>query len=702
MGSQLPTRSLCVRQLKSRYQTTTHTLPGRLLALTEKYPYGSSDYSAQALPLPPPSSFNRRTLHLHLHCDRPLKDTTLDPHTLLQGALSATDDATAGLEMWGRIREAVDADDEGKGVAALLNDESASYLAHFGTGNLQKENVAPPRSSRQQSQFEGRVETIPLTRTASNAKLLDALADEVGQMAKSHKTITGTPPAPSISRPAIPESTSTWDDFTKSGFGEDRESNLSLALTPSPTFASSSSPARTTPTSKLNGTTTPSAARRKATFEPVAKFSIAKEEIIDTDDMFIHFAEEALMERSTRDVWPTFMIARLRNPLSSASSDDTVERLLITVIHRPPPAPPTPIAQSQDLAPPRSVSPSAESTFRFGSFGFKRSASRPGFKSTLFGSSRSVVKDDKGSDFIIEPNTIYKKAATRNSDSIGGVDEMGQKVLAAPAPASPSRQPDTRQVSQASPKPVPMVSTSPTTPHNPEMLITAIQPGSSPSPAPVLSPPEEQSPRPGGSSSTKATRSEELCGDTSPSDWTYGAEGGAHVVFPYTGPSGPYSGKLLRLRKISHHRGDPRPDTSIVWREQLLPRLLPTDRMVAGRDIVLQSDWLQDLLSSGENRRTEARKEEGSLLEQFQGRPRVTVMENLRLAGESPSGQRVLAVEIKVSCHTAWEQHIVLDSADNRSPSGVFCLALRLYIPPKLPASNPQLAVMSYMRTIAV
>lgn len=619
---------------KDRYQSTTHTLPTRLMALVDKYPFGPSEYSAEALPSPPPSSFTRRTLHLSLQTDQPLSKSPLKPADILHAALSVKVAAEDSAPSWSELLASLEEPSE-----ALIDDHSSSFLSRSAGSGKPVTNKKRPSVSQHSSTFEGGRPDMPaLSRVPSNAKLLDSLAEEVGRLAEGHSPFV-LPRQASASRLRLPESSSTWDDFTKSGFGEDGEKTLDLALSPSPSLGTFSSAIKGSTTPRANGKSalaTPTASpSRKATFTPAATYSILKEAVIDTDDMFTAFSEEGQLDPSTSANWPTCVLLRLKSPFIPHSSNDAIERLLITVEYRAPTPPPPSTPTSRPLlangaTPPRSSSPSGESTFRFGSFGFKRSTSRPGFRSTIFGSSRSLNKEDKGSDFLPEGETIYRRGAGEGAlASSVAVNELGQMVSKSPSSVSGTAEKKSRKAVP----PLDAPGSPPLAEETPAPKETEV--ATVPNPEPVAA--MAVVPVPGPS------------GDTSSSDWAYGAEGGAHVVFVYTGTASKYISKLLRIRKISTHRDDPLEKSSAVWREELLPCLLPSTLLVEAGAVEMDAEWLRELLGHAEGSRAEERKKAGGLIKEIGDSPRVSMMENLRMVPGGSAGKRVLAVEIKVS-----------------------------------------------------
>lgn len=138
--------------------------------------------------------------------------------------------------------------------------------------------------------------------------------------------------------------------------------------------------------------------------------------------------------------------------------------------------------------------------------------------------------------------------------------------------------------------------------------------------------------------------------DTKLSDWKYVAEGGATIVFAYIGPQHPlFTGKVLRLRKIKHHKFHPHAfekptvspssfhaqggegigaegegkgdggtkhtedeepdDPMIAFQEQVIAKLVPEEFLVNLRVAKLDREWLTRFADYHDGKGTE--EEEG-------------------------------------------------------------------------------------------
>jgi hypothetical protein len=155
----------------------------------------------------------------------------------------------------------------------------------------------------------------------------------------------------------------------------------------------------------------------------------------------------------------------------------------------------------------------------------------------------------------------------------------------------------------------------------------------------------------------------DLC-STSPSDWKFAAEGGANIVFKYHGSNSVYYGRVLRVPKFqlaslvkpdngSHHfTSSPlraaKADLQTVWREEILPRLVPPELLLDVHEQVLDAQWADEVLRLSESLRPETRKDVAVLdvSKETNGTVKGILMEDM--AGQGMEGETVLSVEIKV------------------------------------------------------
>ncbi|WVQ73254.1 hypothetical protein IAR50_002822 [Cryptococcus sp. DSM 104548] len=98
---------------------------------------------------------------------------------------------------------------------------------------------------------------------------------------------------------------------------------------------------------------------------------------------------------------------------------------------------------------------------------------------------------------------------------------------------------------------------------------------------------------------------------TTPQTWSYIAEGGAHIVFSYDGPSSQtFTGKVLRLRKPNCP--SPPPNHQLLqntWRYELLPKLLPPELLTESREVIVEASWFRELLLLADKVRPDSRKQ---------------------------------------------------------------------------------------------
>jgi inositol-pentakisphosphate 2-kinase len=85
---------------------------------------------------------------------------------------------------------------------------------------------------------------------------------------------------------------------------------------------------------------------------------------------------------------------------------------------------------------------------------------------------------------------------------------------------------------------------------------------------------------------------------TAPAQWNYISEGGATIVFSYSGPHDPVlTGNVLRLRKTSRANGprklnSPSADLCVTFHQKIISRLLDPSDLPDLRVVPLQTDWV--------------------------------------------------------------------------------------------------------------
>ncbi|WVQ83029.1 hypothetical protein IAT38_005167 [Cryptococcus sp. DSM 104549] len=632
-----------------RFQSTRQKMPTRLLELIEGYPFGESSASSEHLPLPPPTSFTRRTLHVKVGCTVPTAQAVHDPEEILKTALASKAADGAVLPLWSSLRG-----EPQKGLSGLLSEESNDFLRAV----AQASALTPPSTPL----------TTPSTPTDDGPLYRPFSQVHSRKRSQSH---TGTPPSPSNDaksdpttpvaepKPASPSpsprkqasmsslrpvDTQVWDDFSKTGFSTSSNpvGDLGLAFSPiSPT--GSNGPASPTDSAGVTGGLSrgPSVARRplprkKTTFLDTAKpseapalaYSLVEEAVIDVDDVFMAFVEDGQLDVVSAS-WPPFALVRLAEPIKVVTDEKPVEWLLVTIVHRPPVAP-----RAEDASEPpefitRPTSPGGASTtsrmsttrnLRDFANSFRRSSSsgsvgRPsmgmGMRKSFFGSSsRSLSKqaelaplsENELSPSARRSGELRHPPSAQSLATDYTVGEMGE-MIKIPSPGELQQAQEKREV--------------PAETHQLKMAGPA-----------------------------------SVSGDTAPGDWAYIAEGGAHVVFAYRGKSSSYAGKVIRIRKTEPAKAGPLPsdhhhDIQREWRHELLSKLLPAELLVASKEITLEEKWFMELLGQADAVRPEKRKVDGkTLVESTSGEGKGLLMEDTTVT-ERDEGHETLAVEIK-------------------------------------------------------
>ncbi|KAK4686099.1 hypothetical protein P7C73_g4040, partial [Tremellales sp. Uapishka_1] len=584
-----------------RWQSTKQTMPIRLMELVEDYPFGESSASATHLPLPPPSSFPRKTLCLIL--ETAVIPAGITPRDILAAALGAI---SSTRPLWDQIRQSVAAPDQtlnSISIEKLLSEETLSFLQE--TSPLPETNRINPEDVPLTSTVDGPLyRPFHMTTPPLSLQRRGTLASTHSQ-SRRHSLSYGAPegqPANegTLSSPAggSADDSADWLDFQKSGFGDAPSAlkslqlalndDIRLPITPPP---HSKRPSVSRQSTKFTAPVTP----------PQAVYTISSEEIIDVEDLFLSFVEDGQLDPPSSSKWPPFALLRLLHPVTLG--EDTVEWLLITMEKQRP----KPIRHVSEQSPDRSFlfGPTRAASPKLvesksgpslrdlaGNFSKRTSSYGTGVRK-LFGSNRGVSRQNSEG-----PNTL--DALSEGNADINSpvpteytVGEMGQMVL---IPSALPRQP----------------------------ILT-----------------------PGGSDPTRLHSFNPTI-DTDPAEWKFVNEGGAHIVCGYRGLSADYIGKILRIRKPK--KGSDTPPASptsewteleLEWRDQLLPKLVPEDLLVSAKDVVLGHDWVSKLLTATDENRTEARKEAGGV----EGATKALLMEDL--TWKSGEGTTVLAVEIK-------------------------------------------------------
>ncbi|ORY25926.1 inositol-pentakisphosphate 2-kinase, partial [Naematelia encephala] len=132
--------------------------------------------------------------------------------------------------------------------------------------------------------------------------------------------------------------------------------------------------------------------------------------------------------------------------------------------------------------------------------------------------------------------------------------------------------------------------------------------------------------------------------DTVSGDWHYKAEGGAHLIFGYTGSSPAYRGKVLRIRKVSAAGDDAQMAVADEWRDRLLPKLVPSHLLVPAHAVTLSFTFVHELMLSASGVRPAWRKKDQSTAEED---VRAWLLEDLSAVDQGGNNRRTLSIEIK-------------------------------------------------------
>ncbi|KIJ69157.1 hypothetical protein HYDPIDRAFT_81118 [Hydnomerulius pinastri MD-312] len=168
---------------------------------------------------------------------------------------------------------------------------------------------------------------------------------------------------------------------------------------------------------------------------------------------------------------------------------------------------------------------------------------------------------------------------------------------------------------------------------------------------------------------------------TKPEDWTYVSEGGATIVFSYTGSQSHFVGKVLRLRKVpnsgaTHNRNtdeEEPDDPMIAFQNTIISHLVPKKYLPEMEVVLLDTHWLERLQEVHDDDRPPARREKDKI---DTGRSKGI------LATDLIGGANTLAVEIKPK----WgfmpsPTHLSQDTAPVKTSTCRFCMHTRLRSP---------------------
>ncbi|WWC88520.1 uncharacterized protein L201_003431 [Kwoniella dendrophila CBS 6074] len=645
-----------------RHQSTKSQLPTRLLELVESYPFSTS-VSSETLPLPP-SSFARQTLHVTLTSSVPVKEIACDPNVLLNAARSAQSDENTDTPLW----LALTGETEGKGDhSTLLAEDSLKFLNQIG-GNDDTTSITTPAliDTPQSVPLNDTPLYQPFSSTANGSNFRGRYHSHSGDLSSPSNGMTTSTTSPNLSSLGSPNEEDTpkslkkqaslgilpkfensaWDDFQKSGFGDSPKTvdQLGLTFSPKSTNTPSLSPVASLSTSDCN--VQRSKAKKKATFDDPkhtkVDYGIEHEEVIEIDDAFMAFVEDAQLDTTITRSWPPFSLLRLASPIPSTKSKDPIEWLLVTVTYRPPPLPPPPPAEPiSETSPERSfnraTSPSSSSRgntprgFKGITESFKRSSS--------FQSGMNLRKSFFGTSAFSLSKHASDELATLTEDDISGPRELRAPLSA--QSLTPTEYTITEMgemVKIPSPKEKSQ-SESTATPAMPALVKSTLNVEKDTDAITIKGSDVHGSISSGPSVDTLAT------------EWQYVGEGAEHIVFSYIGSSSKeYNGKVIRLRKsqfIGNSPTDPEyRETQNQWISNLLPKLVPLELVIETREIILSENWTKELFTNADSVRPEERKLLGDLKSLVVGESKGMIMEDTTM-NQKQDGRVNLAFEIK-------------------------------------------------------
>lgn len=620
------------------------------MELVEDYPFGESTLSTDHLPLPPPSSFPRHTLHVHLESESKLSQ--IDPRDLLLAALQAG--GTTSCPLLAKLQLlATD------GIEQIIQLESQAFLKRS-TASSTLVSIPPLRATPSSSRL-----TIP---ASTSGRSMDSMAqpqltpllelsEELGTLASRHPTTKSM--GQSTSTYAIAGPKADWEDFSKSGFGDAPETVTKLDLQLSPKDL------------PLSLSRSPSKIEAPAATRSGLQVRAVREERIEIDDAFLPFVEDSQLDKFNITFSNILLVRLSVSAALELSEESTIEWLLLSVDHRPP----TPLKSPH--IPLRSSSPSKESTMtrkRFSLGGltsaFRRSSSMalrpddkksPGSRKAVKGGLDSVGEGGSGSYEGIKPNVLRKLAVgemgeltastTSNPNDAAKVDLLdtvvpnardgkdlaqGKKIEAEGSDAShmAAAVASTAPGPAATEKPSELSTAMSQAHHD----ITSLDPDTNGNQAPIVSTEVLSS----SATNMGPGRSSNIA------DWHYIAEGGANLVFGYHGRLLEFRNKALRIPKTVIENDSDVPDISVLWRDELLPKLLSKGHLPDVELVPLNGNWVAGLVDHVQHIRPDFRADvDLSALRSISAPVKATLMDDLR-SSVSDISHTVLAIEIKV------------------------------------------------------
>jgi hypothetical protein len=629
------------------------------MELVEDYPFGESTLSKDHLPLPPASSFPRHTLHVHLESETKLSQ--LSPRDLLEAALQAPQGSAPLL---GKL-QSLASEGEEMNIDHIIQLESQAFLKRS-SGPLSQANTTTFRAAPPMSRL-----TIP---ASSSSRSMDSLAppqltpllelsEELGTLASRHPSSKPFQRSTSSSSTSAPKA--DWDDFSKLGFGDAPETATKLDLQLSP---------RDLP---LPLSRTPSAVEPIVPDRPSLKLTATREERIEIIDAFLPFVEDSQLDKINL-TFNNILLVRLSTTAAlELSEESSIEWLLLSVTYKPP-TPLKPLV-STTL---RSTSPIKESTTprkRFSLGGltstFRRSSSmalRPeelkrsaGSKTAGRGSLEPL--EEGGGDptkvigvgemgELLEPVKIDSPAA-KIVDREKSVAPSGVVAITSKAAMSETPQSEVQKeimVGGAGEHSTldDMTKALPTTTADLPAHVPVLAPsitGVETQEAALLAEPTAAN-NPDQSKSTDTQPISTSIWSSNIADWHYIAEGGANLVFGYHGRNPEFRNKVLRIPKSPETKPDDEvSDISILWRDELLPKLISKNHLPDVKPVTLDGKWVAGLVELVEDTRPDFRASiDLSAFSTSAISVKATLMDDLR-ASSSDVSHTVLAIEIKVS-----------------------------------------------------
>lgn len=607
-------------------QSFRQQLPPHTLQLVHGYPPGEPSASNEHRPLPAPSTISRTTLHIKLGSSQAPAGKHWSRRQLLDIAIEAESQSNVALPKWHHIVTLTQSD-VSKAMADLISPESLENTS---------QDLVPTRHSTtpQANNPDLEAQDEPLYRPF---KLRNASASQAHLRLRSQshgdlRLVTEVPAGTSGLKTSMtehmlsaftvdsPPSSShepasnrifweapSWEQFAKTGFSGP-EDEIKFKLSP-PAMSDTAVGDHQLPNGKeeaakhnnlkADSFSQPGSSTGGAVLGP--EYQLLGEDIIELDDAFLPFVEDAQRDTVVTANWPTLALLRLRTPIDLTSSP-SVEWILIDIERSPPSS-----AGRPSISPlhARSVSPTASPTSRTSSFGF----------SDLGGSFRRL---SSVSSVTGKRRSFFGFPSSRSiSQQNGGLAALAEGVSS----SNDQSQPRSTSVLAPAIPPLGFVRTDPTSSDD---LSAALGTTSSPL------------------RSTEALS--QVSAETLVSEWSFKAEGGAHIIFVYHGTSPTYNGQILRVRKVAHNN-DEANRVNDEWRSNLLPRLLPSEVLVEKQEVNLDLEWATQLLQSVEGERASERT---SIHVRFSASPLAWLMPDLTAVPMSTGTGTVLAIEIKV------------------------------------------------------